>query len=511
MPAAARGIIGSAMIDGILQMTACPFDHRSGRMPARAWLGGLTRGGASYFAIVAGGTALAVAVLAMALLATSAGTDPAVAQRLDTQALHYLGAFRLPEGGQRPRTFEYGGNAMTFRPDGDASGPRDGFPGSLFITGHERIPYGEVPDGDQIAEVTIPRPVLSRDPAALPRARFVQPFQDVAKGHFRAFEEIPTIGLQYLNVPETGPRIHVAWGQHFEPETPAGTHGWFSPDLSHPDFKGEWFLADRSFYAINGYMFAIPKAWADAHVAGQRLATGRYRDGGWSGMGPALFAYAPWQDGNPAPPPGAELRSTPLLHYASSQDTDRIEGALTGYQHPDDWSGGAWITTASGKAAVLFVGTKATGARYWYGFVNPAGPDLPCVYAPVVDEYTACRMADGSACARSEQQECEGHDDMRGWWSSRFEGQFILYDPDDLARVAAGELKPWEPQPYATLAIDKYLYLTPSPDVDQLVGTGVQRRYRTGGVAFDRARGLLYVLEQFADGAAPVVHTWKAD
>jgi hypothetical protein len=210
-------------------------------------------------------------------------------------------------------------------------------------------------------------------------------------------------------------------------------------------------------------------------------------------------------------PPGAALQNTPLLLYESSRNTEQIERALNGYQHPDDWSGGAWITTTSGQSALLFAGTKATGDRYWYGFVNPGGPDLPCVYAPVVDEYPACRLADGTHCPRSEQQECAGHDEMRGWWSSGFEAQFILYDPDDLARVADGAIEPWEPQPYAVVDIDQHFYLTPSPDVDQLVGKGMQRQHRTGGVAFDRANGLLYVLELFADEAAPVVHVWKVE
>ena len=105
--------------------------------------------------------------------------------------------------------------------------------------------------------------------------------------------------------------------------------------------------------------------------------------------------------------------------------------------------------------------------------------------------------------------ECKGHDDMRGWWSARFDAQFILYDPDDLAKVASGLLKPWEPQPYAVLDIDEHLFLTRTPDTDQLAGIGPQRKYRTGGVAFDRANGLLYVLELFAEEAAPVVHTWQ--
>ena len=78
------------------------------------------------------------------------------------------------------------------------------------------------------------------------------------------------------------------------PENPGPTHGWFSADLAQPDFQGVWFIGDQSFDSVNGYLFEIPTDWADAHAQGRVLATGRYRDGGWSGMGPALFAYRPW-------------------------------------------------------------------------------------------------------------------------------------------------------------------------------------------------------------------------
>jgi hypothetical protein len=70
-------------------------------------------------------------------------------------------------------------------------------------------------------------------------------------------------------------------------------------------------------------------------------------------------------------------------------------------------------------------------------------------------------------------------------------------------------MKPWEPQPYTSLDIDDHLYLNPSGTDLDMLGTGEQRRYRIGDVAFDRANGLLYVLEQYADGAKPVVHVWR--
>ena len=444
-------------------------------------------------------------------LATPSGSQPVASvpgEVIEPDDLEYLGAFRLPQGGDRPLTFAYGGNAMTYNPDGDPSGADDGFPGSLFITGHDRLPYGELPSGSQVAELSIPRPALARDVAALPRAEFVQDFRDVTAGHFTEMEEIVRIGMLYLNNPASGPLIHIAWGQHIEPDPTAPTQGWFNPDLSNPGFQGPWFISEQSWYSVNDYMFEIPAAWADAYTAGRYVATGRFKDGGWSGMGPVVIAYLPWDENGNPPPPGSHLDPTALLHYAASTETDNIERCLNDYQHPDEWNGGAWLTGASGNSAVLFAGTKSNGTKYWYGYVNPAGPQYPCVDENVTD-FLTCRMADGSPCPPEDFQGCAEHTDYRGWWTTRWDSQFIFYDPADLARVASGEMEPWEPQPYAIVDIDDYLFLNPSRVEQDLLGTGDQRRYRIGDVAYDRRHDLLYVLELFADEAMPVVHVWR--
>lgn len=420
--------------------------------------------------------------------------------------LTYLGAFRLPDDGLRPRTFEYGGNAMTFRPGPDLA--NDGFPGSLFISGHDRMPYGELTDGGQLAEVSIPAPALSSNVADLPQAEFLQNFHDVLAGRFREIDDIPRIGLLYLDTPPSGPRLHVTWGQHIEPDPTLPTHAWLAPDLSNPDFQGEWFIAGQSWYSVNDYMFEIPVDWGSTYLDGRIIATGRFKDGGWSGMGPALIAYRPWDtNGNP-PNAGASIQATPLLRYADSTETDAIERCLSGYQHPDEWSGGAWLMMPSGKSAVLFAGAKSLGIKYWYGYVNPAGPELSCVDGDVTD-FVTCRMADGSPCPPQDFKECAGHNGIRGWWTTRWETQFIFYDPADLARVASGEIAPWQPQPYAVMNIDERMFFNPSGVELDMLGSGSQRRYRLGDVAYDRTNGLLYVLELFADEARPVVHVWR--
>jgi hypothetical protein len=323
-------------------------------------------------------------------------------------------------------------------------------------------------------------------------------------------EEIPRMGMQYLKTAATGAKVHIAWGQHFEPEPPTGTHAWFDPNLKATSMRGTWYIGLQSFYSVNDYMFEIPASWADKYAQGRYLATGRFRDGGWSGMGPALFAYKPWIDnrGTPAPS-GTQLQETVLLLYEDSQNTEQIERCLKNYQHPDEWAGGAWLTTKSGKSGVLFAGNKSNGTKYWYGYINPAGPTEPCVDGELVGQFPVCRMADGTPCPDEDLVECEGHSDYRGWWPTRFDAQFILFNPDDLAQVAMKKMDPWEPQPYASLDIDEHLYLNPAGVEQDMLGTGVQRRFKIGAVAYDRKNNLLYVLELYADGAKPVIHVWR--
>ena len=318
--------------------------------------------------------------------------------------------------------------------------------------------------------------------------------------------------MQYLDHPDTGPKVHLAWGQHLQPQDTA-SHAWFNAALDAPDLHGVWFIGDQDLYGVNGYVFDIPPNWADAHAQGRLLATGRFRDGGQGGKGPTLFAYRPWQaDGSP-PPSGTRLSETPLLLYENVSQSDDFSKCINGYQHADEWEGGAWITTPSGKTAVLFAGTKSDGAKHWYGYLNPLGPEHPCVDAHVTDFYT-CRLADGSPCPAQDMTGCCNENQgtcitYRGWWSTHFSAQFILYDPADLARVAAGEIASWDPQPYASLNLDPHLYLDPPEEELLTLGIGVQRRYRIGAAAYDRENGLLYVLELYADEAKPVVHVWR--
>src|SRR4030042_1151440 len=82
------------------------------------------------------------------------------------------------------------------------------------------------------------------DPAALPYAGFIQEFHGVSAGFFTELDEIPKTGMQYLNHPETGAKIHLAWGEHLQPPDVA-SHAWFNPTLSSPDVQGAWFIGSQ--------------------------------------------------------------------------------------------------------------------------------------------------------------------------------------------------------------------------------------------------------------------------
>ena len=380
---------------------------------------------------------------------------------LQPSDLRYLGAFRLPPDPEG-MGWEWGGAALAYSPDGDPGGSDDGFPGSLFGTGHDWTQH--------VSEIAIPVPVISpgKDVKGLPTAATLQGFADVRQGLFPEME-LPRAGLAYLPAPvdQTAGKLAFCWAPHMGDETANLTHGGCELDLSDPRPVGPWRVGAWPEAVTADYLFSVPPSWARANAPGMTLATGRYRDGGQGAQGPSLFALGPWNGENP-PPPGHVLPAVPLVLYDDVTTPNAV--TLEGYHHADEWSGGAWLT-AGEKAAVVFVGTKGIGAC-WYGCADgtvwPEAPPYPA--------------------------ECED----RGWWSTGFEGRILFYRPDDLAAVARGELPPSAPQPYAWLNLDPVLFHV----------TFGQQKGHLGAAAFDRDRGLLYVMEPLVDEDRPIVHVW---
>ncbi len=383
---------------------------------------------------------------------------------LQPSDLQYIGAFRLP-GPSGGSDWTWSGDAMAYYPDGDADGPDDGFPGSIFGIGHDWH--------KMVSEISIPVPVVSptKSLVELNTAETLQPFADVHSdvGRLGVLNEMLRVGMEYLppqGSQATG-KLYLCFGQHLQEDVErVASHMWCEPDLTGS--RGAWWVDGRNIYSVNDYMFEIPQGWADLNTPGMRLATGRYRDGGWSGQGPSLLAIGPWNQGDP-PPNEAVLEATPLLLYDSTATDEPPYNTMDHYHHSDEWTGGAWLTSGD-RAAVIFVGTKGTG-ECWYGLPDGTVWEEPYPEDPL---------------------------NQRGWWSTGFVGRMLFYDPSDLAAVARGQMQPWEPQPYATMDLDEVLYNV----------TGAQQKHHVAACAFDRGHGRLFLFERLVDEERSIVHVW---
>ena len=333
----------------------------------------------------------------------------------------------------------------------------------------------------------------------MPVAATLQAFSDIRGGIFGNYEGLvlPRAGLEYLPAQgsQTSDKLYFCWAQHIQAFEVS--HGWCDLDLSNPQTAGPWYFGSWTNYVANDYIFEIPTAWASVNTPGLLLATGRAREGPWAGLGPALFAYAPWLDGNPPAPNATLTRIVPLLLYGEQQPgTPEIvtdpSRQVNNYGDGDHWWSGAWLT-AGDNAAVIFVGTKGLG-NHWYGFQN--GTIWP---------YD---------CAEPDTPPCPDYPpypyDQRGFWADDYSAQIMFYDPADLAAVAQGTMESWEPQPYATMILDDYLF----EPYDTSTRESFLQRYKRDlvtAVAFDRARGFLYVTERQVDDEKSIIHVWEVD
>jgi len=400
--------------------------------------------------------AVTIIILGLITLTSYPGISPAALIRPEN--LVYQGAFRLPgEGGETG--WGWGGHAMAYYPGGDPAGPSDGYPGSIFGTGHDWY--------QQVSEITIPVPVISpnKNVNDLNTATTLQPFTNIRGNLFDYLDfEQPRAGLAWLprQGSQSGDRLYFTWGQHQQQEMTDPPLGWCDRNLSSFDSVGVWRIGNYLNQVTTDYLLDIPQSWANTYVSGMSLGVGRYQDGGQGAQGPALIACGPWLNGNP-PASGQTIGAVPLLLYECV--TDLNPRSMNRYHHSDMWPGSAWLT-AGGDGAVIFVGTKGRG-DCWYG--NPDGPCHDC--------------------------------DNRGWWSDYFDGEIIFYNPDDLAAVAEGEMAAYQPQPYAVMNIDSVLYHIDSPQMYDHVKAA----------SFDRANGLLYIFEPLVDNDKPVVHVWKIE
>ncbi len=397
--------------------------------------------------------------------------------RINPNDLEYKGAFRLPQG-SNGADWSYSGNALTYFPQGDPKGKNDGFPGSLFATGNDTHLL--------VSEISIPVPKKTKQISKLNTAKTIQPFTNLF-GKVIDYIEQPRVGLCYLNSKDKSKKgkIHFAIGLHLQDTGFDPSHGSFGLNLSKPEHSALKVFGSYSGYVTNDYMCEIPKAFADANTKGQVLATGRGREGPWAGGGPALFAYIPSKNGN--------LSLTPLLLYGKQisgvpEISSNTNQKMPGYSDSDRFRGCSWLT-AGKRGAVIFTSTKAMG-KSWYGFANGVRWDYQCGQSghPQCPEVPKFPYND------------------RGFWADDLQAQLIFYDPKDLALVAKGKKKSWEPKPYAVMDLSPFLF-DPKYSKQDLIN---YKRDFVGASCFDAQHNIFYIMEPLAgnDGES-IIHVFK--
>ncbi len=378
----------------------------------------------------------------------------------------YVGAIRPPHIQQNGTTFAYGGWAVAYRPDGDPNGPDDGFPGSLFLLGHQ--------EHQKVAELSIPAPVNSRMKRAddLPVMDILQPFSDITDG---LLEEMTAGSSEHFHLGGmvvTNKLLHWTMHKYYNVENiDYPSHGTSGLDLRTSIAEGLWHLGPMNTgrpefhsYKHAGYIFEIPKNEADRWFGGKNLISGLQISTGLqaSSQGPAMFAYAL----PPQPlPHNASIDATPLVWYSMHEP-------LAGHHPADRWAGGAWLTLGN-KQAVIVIGRKALGDIY-YGEARP--------------------------------QDCTSD---KGYHGPPYEAQIVFYSPASLIHAAHGKLqsaglKPWLRWDgnFDGGGLNQYLFDTCNKYI--------------GGMAYDRERNLLYIVQIDAGKTSdndfetvPVVHVFR--
>ena len=381
-------------------------------------------------------------------------TSPRHLSLLRPSSLVYLGSFRLPQPQQgNGRTFDYGGTALAY----DAG--RNG----LFAVGHAQFQL--------TAEVSIPRPRRARRVDRLPRAHYLQGFTDATGG---LIDQPPSccgndVGGQLV----MGRHLYGSVYVYYDAADRQVRSHWArdSTSLSGGKVRGLFRVGRQGAGFVSGWMAAVPSSW-------QRLLGGPALTGNCcipiisrTSFGPAAFSF------DPSTLRGGRINpGHPLVYYPQDHTTlgpwdgswNRRRGRL--------FNGGTTIggmVLPEGFRSLLFFGTQGVG-KFCYG--DPTGNrSLAGKTAP--DGATWCYDPDGGG---------------KGPHTYPYQPEVWAYDAAQLAAVRAGRRQPWQVRPYAVWRLSLPFS---SPTV--------------GGVAYDGQRSLLYVSQQYVDGAAPVIDVYS--
>ena len=169
----------------------------------------------------------------------------------------YLGAIRPPHIEQNGTRFSYGGWGVAYSADGDPHGLDDGFPGSLFLAGHQ--------SHQMVAEISIPKPVNSKYKRAddLPVAEILQPFNDVTDGLLEEMTDGSSENFRLGGLLVTDNRLHWTMFKYYNvANIDYLSHGTSGLDMKSGRAEGPWHLGpmnsgrpEWNSYKHAGYIF----------------------------------------------------------------------------------------------------------------------------------------------------------------------------------------------------------------------------------------------------------------
>ena len=383
---------------------------------------------------------------------TAQSTTPSALPLLSSDGLQYVGGFRLPAEAINGDSFSFGGSALALSPTGT----------SLFASSYN----------SNVAEVSIPAPVNSGDVNALPFASFLQGFSDPTEGRLG---DIVGIGVQLSSIMVHNNRLYGTASVFYDANNNQRvSHFSRSLRLNEPSFSGwssVWHPERQGF--VSGFMAPVPSEWqallGGTAITGQCCIPIVYR----TSTGPAAIAFNPGHIGQGA------VSGTPLLYYTLDHATlGSWDNSGPTYGATTQIRGMAVI---AGTRTVLYFGRNGLGQNcYGNGTSNQA---LVGTYG--VDGAVYCYDPTNSD---------------KGQHAYPYRYQVWAYDLDDFAAVKAGTKQPWEVVPYGVWPLN---FPTPESSV------------RTGGVAYDAQRQLLYVSQLWADpdgySSRPVIHVFRLD
>jgi hypothetical protein len=397
--------------------------------------------------------AVALACAGLATGAASLRAAPRGGRLLRTRSLAYVGSFRLPPPQSDRKTFDYGGTALAYDPG----------LGALFAVGHAQFQL--------TAEVSIPRLGRARRVARLPRARYLQSFRDATDGLINGPSSCcgTDVGGQLV----LGGRLYGSVYVYYDATDSQVRSHWERPStsLTRGRARGLFQVGTQGAGYVSGWMAAVPPEW-------QRALGGPAITGNCcipiisrTSFGPAALSFDPF-----GLRPGRANPDHPLVYYP--QDHPAL-GPWDGSWNPrrgrlfDGGTSIGGVVFPAGSGSVLFFGTQGVG-KFCYGDPTSerrlAGQTAP-------DGATWCYDPTGGG---------------KGPHTYPYQAEVWAYDAAQLAAVRAGRRRPWQVRPYATWRL-KLPFGSP----------------QIGGAAYDPARGLIYLSQQYVDGPAPVIDVFK--